>query len=83
VTAPVWAHAATMSETGSRHPLLVAGGVAVQVSKPLREHLLCTDCEQEIGKRESYLKRLAYDASDLLRVRRVRVRGRVGLAPVE
>ncbi len=45
---------------GSPHPIMVRGGVAVQTSEQISEYMLCWPCEQQLGRDEDYVSRLAY-----------------------
>lgn len=51
---------------GSPHPIMVRGGVAVQTSEQIKEYMLCWPCEQQLGRDESYVSRLAFQEGGAL-----------------
>ncbi len=61
---PSWAYKRIRNQAGSDpllnnpNPVRMRGSTAVQLSKQIKEPMLCTDCEQRFGVREDWFRRL-------------------------
>jgi hypothetical protein len=61
---PSWAYRRARSSGRNPNPVLVHGSRAVQISKQMKEQMLCDACEQRLGRDENYASTLAYQVDD-------------------
>jgi hypothetical protein len=68
---PKWTYRRAFDKTranGSANPIVMTNDVVLQTSEQRKEPMLCVPCEQQLGRDEDYVSRLAYQQDGTLGV---------------